>query len=270
MSFLLLSVILTGCTASVMPALCLPEALQSRCTNGICPITMAPNEHIAIFFNHSSIQLNYTMSGTSQDWIKTLVMDQKNYRSFLANHIYAYNNAGSEVTAGAEGACKTNILENTKGIGSVLVLMCVYASSSLFNCTVWYNHSYIVFVDRCAPSCVTGMAANGVCDAFCDVAACGYDGGDCPAPTTVLTGMCSAGCYPEMVGDGTCNSECDNSRCNYDNGDCPVNTNPAPLPSPPPPSTSFPSSSSRSPSALFATTQGATPQMNRGVQRSVF
>jgi hypothetical protein len=213
---------------------------------------MLRGQSIVFFYNYSSIQLTYVMTGTTQDWISTRLMDYANYLFLLAGKLSEYNLQASEEQPGANGVCKTNIIQNTLGIGSVLLLICMDSTSSSSNCTVWYNQSFEVIVDRCAPNCITGMSANGVCETPCNISACNYDGGDCPMPTISQTETCSANCYLVMLGDDICDGPCDNALCNYDNGDCFANTNPAPAPTP----------HSRAPSALFATTQGATPQAN--------
>jgi hypothetical protein len=240
------------CYAAPMPAVCTSLALQSQCGGEGCPISMLPNaaEHLVFFYNYSSIQLSYVVSGTSQDSIRTFVMDQQNYRYYLAGQLYSFNYGASEQGVGVAGICKTNVLENTKGIGSVLLVICL-SSAGGANCTVWYNQSFTVFVDRCAPNCVTGMAGNGVCDTVCDSAACGYDGADCPVPTQTF--ICSTGCTSDILGDGYCDT-------NYDDGDCPFNTTPAPISS----------SKSKSPTASFPTTQGAVPQTNPAQRYSLF
>lgn len=259
MRCLLLIFSVLECYATSGPAVCTSEALQSQCGGEGCPIAMRPNDRIVFFYNYSSIQLTYVMTGTSLNRIEAYVMDQQNYRLYLANQPHTFNYGASEYTGAAAGVCKTGVIENTKGIGSVLILICLTTSPVGSNCSIWYNESFVIFADRCAPNCITGMAANGVCDSVCDSIACGYDGGDCPIPTTHQTFLCSTGCTADIRGDGYCDAACDNSQCNYDDGDCPFNTNPAP--------TSVPQS--RSPSALFPAPH-VVPQANRASVLSIF
>ena len=261
MSLLILFVILIGCYATSGPGVCITQALQSQCGGDGCPVSLAPNQHMTIFFNYSSILLNYTFAGTSQDWVKTILMDRKNYQLYLAGQQYTYSFPGSDLYGGMEGTCKTDILENTKGLGSVLILMCVYSSPANSTCNVWYNHSFTVIADRCTPNCLIGMVGNGVCDGLCDSAACGYDGGDCPIPTTNPTATCAPGCYLDMLGDNACDPECNNAQCNYDDGDCPVNTNPSPSPI---------SESHTRPSPTTIATFQITPKSNSASVLSIF
>jgi hypothetical protein len=259
MLVLLLPLTFLYCSASPMPAVCPTEALQAQCGSESCPVSMSNGQHIVFFYNYSSIQLTYVMTGTSQDWIAAYVMDQQNYQLYLAHQGFAFNGPASVSNLGAEGGCRTNAIENTKGIGSVLVLSCQGAFPGGSNCTIWYNQSYTILADRCAPSCIFGMVGNGVCNNVCDLAACGYDGGDCPPPITTQTFLCSTGCTADILGDNTCDSACNNQQCNYDNGDCPVNTNPVPVPT----------HSKASPTTI-ATFQIVTPKPNKASSLSVF
>jgi hypothetical protein len=51
-----------------------------------------------------------------------------------------------------------------------------------------------------------------LCDYACNIAACGFDHGDC--------GVCSAGCTYAKFSNGSCDAACNNEACAYDNYDC--------------------------------------------------
>lgn len=60
--------------------------------------------------------------------------------------------------------------------------------------------------------CTQTSLGNNVCNAECNIAECGWDGGDC--------GFCAKGCFSGVIGDGKCDSPCDVASCHWDGGDC--------------------------------------------------
>jgi hypothetical protein len=78
---------------------------------------------------------------------------------------------------------------------------------------------------ECAPTCLTNVLGNGVCDAECFVESCFYDQGDCDNLTPdelhkKLSAFCSPGCDIGDIGDGFCDTPCNTDACQYDGGDC--------------------------------------------------
>ena len=81
------------------------------------------------------------------------------------------------------------------------------------------------------PGCGDNVALvrNGFCNDETNIAACGYDGGDCCGPNVNTDHCvecachfienCAAGVHP-LVGNGFCDEETNNIECNYDAGDC--------------------------------------------------
>jgi UDP-N-acetylglucosamine-lysosomal-enzyme len=61
---------------------------------------------------------------------------------------------------------------------------------------------------------------DGWCDAECNFAACGFDGGDCGGGVDPGSGECAPGCPEGWPGDGWCDFECDVEACGFDGGDC--------------------------------------------------
>lgn len=84
--------------------------------------------------------------------------------------------------------------------------------------------------------CDASWLGDGMCDKVCNVADCGFDGGDCSAtsakftpqrttaistsflPRTTATEGCR--CSLSWIGDGTCDGYCNTKACNWDGGDC--------------------------------------------------
>eukprot|EP00397_Hematodinium_sp_SG-2012_P006672 GEMP01006706.1.p1 GENE.GEMP01006706.1~~GEMP01006706.1.p1 ORF type:complete len:774 (+),score=148.27 GEMP01006706.1:1221-3542(+) len=66
--------------------------------------------------------------------------------------------------------------------------------------------------------CERHLLGNLECDAHCNTAACGFDGGDC---NEINQGQChEKGCEEKQKKDGVCNEECDIVECDNDGGDC--------------------------------------------------
>ena len=76
----------------------------------------------------------------------------------------------------------------------------------------------VIADSTCAPSCSPVSVGNGTCDSACNVAACGFDAGDCD---------CAPGCPPSSIGDAMCDSACNVAACGFDAGDCPQDSSTA-------------------------------------------
>ena len=73
------------------------------------------------------------------------------------------------------------------------------------------------------------LVQNGFCNDETNIAACGYDGGDCCGHNVNtnncvecachLIESCAAGVHP-LLGNGFCDEETNNTECNYDGGEC--------------------------------------------------
>jgi len=69
---------------------------------------------------------------------------------------------------------------------------------------------------ECPPVCIPSWLGDGQCDRPCNVSACEFDGGDCPA----RDGWCELKCQPSWLADGVCDDVCATAACEYDGGDC--------------------------------------------------
>ena len=108
----------------------------------------------------------------------------------------------------------------------------------------WYNLSFVSdsdssgllkFIktyDPCSSPCNSGISSylcptkehgDGVCQVECNIAACGFDGGDCDQSCNLYTNMTNVNSSCTLDNwqmDGICNVGCNNSLCNYDFQDC--------------------------------------------------
>lgn len=92
-------------------------------------------------------------------------------------------------------------------------------------------------VPGCADGCPDNWIHDGYCDAACNNAACGWDGGDCSQNSSSSQntnfnsrergysygnriGYCSHGCPNTWLGDRVCDRSCNNRDCGWDAGDC--------------------------------------------------
>ena len=69
-------------------------------------------------------------------------------------------------------------------------------------------------------TCLAPDWQDGICDDFCNIAACGYDGGDCNQLCVETDVNNQDGCFLDMLGDGICDSQCNTTNCEWDIGDC--------------------------------------------------
>ena len=80
------------------------------------------------------------------------------------------------------------------------------------------------------PGCGVALVRNGFCNDETNIAACGYDGGDCCGHNVNVDHCsqcncfyketCDAGVTNNYVGDGYCDDGTNIAACNYDGGDC--------------------------------------------------
>eukprot|EP00923_Selenidium_pygospionis_P039282 GHVN01068362.1.p1 GENE.GHVN01068362.1~~GHVN01068362.1.p1 ORF type:complete len:418 (+),score=42.48 GHVN01068362.1:53-1306(+) len=70
---------------------------------------------------------------------------------------------------------------------------------------------------NCPMACEAAWLGDDWCDLDCNVAECGFDGGDC-------YDWCLPGCPADWLGDGECDEECNNDECENDGGDCDMGT----------------------------------------------
>ena len=72
---------------------------------------------------------------------------------------------------------------------------------------------YAAFGETCSPF----DWQNGVCDEFCNVQECNFDGGDCNQLCLITNQDCD---IYSMLANDECNVECNNTYCSWDFGDC--------------------------------------------------
>ena len=91
---------------------------------------------------------------------------------------------------------------------------------------------FIKQFDPCLGPCSTGVSSylcatkthgDGACDPECNIALCGFDGGDCNQLCDLYTSVYDSNTTCTLDTwqmDGVCNMACNNSYCNYDFQDC--------------------------------------------------
>eukprot|EP00124_Ichthyophonus_hoferi_P001778 Ihof_evm2s103 gene=Ihof_evmTU2s103 len=100
-----------------------------------------------------------------------------------------------------------------------------------FNSPVWLSDFYTIDKGQkiykahrppdCKPGCSANLISNGVCDKSCNLAECGFDGGDCkPKKPLQADSTCAPGCPIIWLSDRSCDAECNNELCGMDGGDC--------------------------------------------------
>eukprot|EP00004_Rigifila_ramosa_P026068 TRINITY_DN7973_c0_g1_i1.p1 TRINITY_DN7973_c0_g1~~TRINITY_DN7973_c0_g1_i1.p1 ORF type:complete len:1397 (+),score=245.71 TRINITY_DN7973_c0_g1_i1:478-4191(+) len=95
-----------------------------------------------------------------------------------------------------------------------------------------------VLTPTTCPSSCASKRGNKICDAGCNNAVCGFDGGDCcPVTCDPLNGICDplcdtpacadpdctatkCPCSASQLGNGVCEASCATVACNFDGGDC--------------------------------------------------